>query len=314
MSVAIFAADATEACHFRWGALSVTGKNDQTTSRFAPSTQSRFSNSRSSTNLVEVFSMNLFKLIGASVALLASAPRIEAHAITAHDCNVLRQSGSLVDVIIRDEGPRSTPPASFDPAVHVRITYPVDYLAQPNNADQSGAEQSGENFAMKLDGTAYPWRERLTSKDNLINGSAPDAFRFLLHDRYSVEKVIAVRIRTMVGLPWSFDIPPLELSPLAIDGLLEVKNQKKPRYADMRLFVTKITSHFSDAIECNMRDDLHSKQCLHYFAYRNIDVTASYSHTLLPNWQTIRSHINSFLDCTYVEEIPNKTEGGLIWD
>lgn len=147
--------------------------------------------------------MNVFKVLGASVAFFAAAPQFDARAIAADDCNILRQSGSLVDVIIKDEGPRSTPPASFDPAVHVRVTYPVDYLAHPN-ANRSGAEQSGENFVMKLDGTAYPWRERRTSEVD----AAPDAFRFLLHDRYSVEKVIAIRIRTMVGLPWSFDIPP----------------------------------------------------------------------------------------------------------
>ena len=107
---------------------------------------------------------------------------------------------------------------------------------------------------------------------------------------------------------------PLELSPLTVDGLLEVQNQKKPRYADSRLFVAKNNAQFTDAIECNMRDSLHSKQCIHYLAYRNIDVTASYSYKLLSEWRTIRSRINSFLNCTYAEEIPNKTGGKLIWD
>ncbi|MEQ1941993.1 hypothetical protein ABMA32_06165 [Mesorhizobium sp. VNQ89] len=234
-------------------------------------------------------------------------------AVADDDCEDFSKSGLFSEAIITDEGPRDTPPASLDPAFDIRIVYPTAYLTRPESAlDQ--LRRSAESFVITLDGTPSPIEERVTKRPNLFGGDNPSAFRLSVHDRYNLDKVIAVMTRRILGLPWSFDMPPLSTSPYSTQGLLEITNEKDARWRDKLLLVSISEGVFKDYIECDASNLRPHPQCMHYFDYRNIDVTMSYSIRLIPEWYTIRDLANRLLSCIYRDEIPTRTDGKQTWD
>lgn len=256
------------------------------------------------------------RILFGSTAIFALAGPIVAQVNAEPSCAAFQDAGPPTEVIIEDEGPRSSPPASFDPAVSVRLVYPQDYQAWPFSLEpgEKPRRQSGENFVMRMDGGPLPWSMRHTLAGEPIKPSdMPSSFRFLLHDRYSVEKVIAGSVRIMTGLPWSFDMAPIELRPSQIDGLFEILNRKTSTWERKRTYVAQSGTRFTDFFRCDTPMPGRFPQCQHLFDYRNIDVTASYGADNVVKWNEIKDIITSFISCIYIEEIPAKS-GELIWD
>lgn len=248
-----------------------------------------------------------------AAALVVAGPAWAA----ASQCAMFQDAGQLVQIVVEDEGPRTSPPASFDPAVSVRLAYPNDYRSLPlTTAGQTMLRhQDGENFVMRMDGGPLPWLMRHTLAGKPIKpDDQPPSFRFLIHDRYSVEKLVPIRIRTVTGLPWSFDMIPFTLIPAETEGLFEVTDVKTPTYQNKRIFVTTMEAPFKDLLECNIPAHGMSPQCEHQFDYKAVDITASYSLQLFGRWKEIKSLIQTFLACAYAEEIPHKSGTNPVWD
>ncbi|WP_031250289.1 hypothetical protein [Mesorhizobium sp. LNHC221B00] len=197
--------------------------------------------------------------------------------------------------------------ASSDKSVAlVQITYPGSYLAFPFPAGpRAQTVQSGENFLMLMDGRPLPWVDRHTAKGAPIAPwKLPPRVRFLLYHRYSVKDVLAIRVRTAMGLGWSREMPPLQTQPSNIDGLVEVTNEKIPAYQNMTLFTNAAEGDRPDEIECIRGGSVRFPQCIHEFDYNNINIKASYSYDLLGEWRSIRQILTTFLSCTYSEYNP----------
>lgn len=233
------------------------------------------------------------------------------------DCSIFEDAGSPTEVVIEDEGPRTSPPASSDPAYSVRLVYPGDYRTFPRSegAEKAVLYQDGENFLMRLDGGALPRSMRHTLSGKPIKPSdLPPTFRFLLHDRYSLEKLLAIRVRIVTGQAWSFDMVPITTQATAMDGLVEITNKKISTYDNKSLFFSEAEGKVSDIIECRKPGPDISPQCEHSFDYRNLDVDVSYDAVLVGRWRDIKNMVLKFTSCAYAEDILVKTEGSKKWD
>ncbi|MBE1207411.1 hypothetical protein [Aminobacter carboxidus] len=233
------------------------------------------------------------------------------------DCSIFEDAGSPIEVIIEDEGPRTSPPASSDPAYSVRLVYPGDYRTFPRSegAGKAVLYQDGENFLMRLDGGPLPLSMRHTLSGKPIKPrDLPPTVRFLLHDRYSLEKLLAIRVRIVTGQVWSFEMVPITTQATAIDGLVEITNKKISTYDNKYLFFSESNGKVTDIIECRKPDPGISPQCEHSFDHRNLDVDVSYDAGLAGRWRDIKNMVLKFTSCAYAEDILEKKEGSTRWD